>query len=295
MSLFKKQGKKEENEEIKKEAVSEISEQKPKAEEGRRFFCVIEQIFQFPEDDGVKVIGVIHGTIRLDDVIYITTLHKSVIMAVADGLQTVVNGELQELTEATDIKVAILFHSVKERGEIDQFSVLSNIRPQEKLEADRAVENPALAGLLYEFERMNEDPVFFNWFLSSIAHAKFITPVKLSRKLVKNEDGKTAHVQKETEIAFRMLESKLDEESCVLPVFTDWSELAKWQVFVSEAGSIETWVTSFPECVAITDRPACDGFLINPFGEHQCLINKRIIELITKSDGYQREFCGKTD
>lgn len=258
-----------------------------KATPGRFYFVVEEKVFKKNGYEEV-VSGNLHGTVSVDDEIYILQPGGVTTRTVVKGLETKTEDTVNEVQSASDMPVRILLDRTV--NEISQFSVITNVCPQEKVDVNSAVENPIIAGLLYEFGRFTRVPAYVNRTFYAIAHGHFLTPILLSKPLMKKEDGTTV-AGEGTAIGFAMLPNQHNTDEKLLPVFTDWEELNKWTgAPKNKEGKVETLIVKFPDITAITRPENCGGFVINPFSKNQILMNKGLIQMITQSEGYQKEF-----
>ena len=89
------------------------------------------------------------------------------------------------------------------------------------------------------------------------SHARFITPIKMDQEPQINENG-MAVIPKDTKIGFYMLKSAVkltgtpeDKDSMVLPLFTDWTALRRWEGLAKDGQKIHTQVLTFQDVYAM--------------------------------------------
>lgn len=263
------------------------------ANHDRRFFYMVEDRFALKNGSQCVVVGNIHGTIRVDDAIYILSPHGTTTVTIVRGLEHYVNGAPETLKSAVDQTVSILLDMKKE--DIELYSIITSIRPQAQIDVNEAVENPIVAGLLYETQKFGKQQDYFSWLIYCTAHGHYLMPVIMGQRPAANGDG-TATFEKNSCISFPTLRSPNDPNKEIFPVFTDWTELYKWNAAPKgPEGKIETMILRFPDLAAMMVGDTFDGFVINPFSDNRFWFDRSLVEHIVSMEGYQKEFGdGKT-
>jgi hypothetical protein len=258
------------------------------ANNDRRFFYMVEDCFALKNGTQCVVVGTIHGNIRTEDAIYILSPHKGTTVTIVRGLERYINGVPHTVTSAADQPVSLLLDMKKE--DIEPYSVITSIRPQLKANVNEAVENPMVAGLLYETSRFGHKQEYFSWLIYYVAHGHYLMPVILSQQPTANGDG-TATFEKDSSISFPSLSSPNDPHKIIFTAFTDWPELYKWTAAPKNPdGKISTMIFRFPDIVALMKNDSCDGFVINPFSDNRFWFDRALVEHIVGMEGYQKEF-----
>lgn len=291
MGLFDKFKNKKKSEENTEPAVSFESPNETEAHaanDNRRFFYVVEDKFAMKNENEVVVVGDVHGTIRVGDAIYILQPNGTTTLSMVKAMERMIEGTMLQMQTATDTHVSLLLEMKKE--DIAIFSVITSIRPQFQVDVKHAVENPAVAALMYGLPKYSGNNEFFNWLMNAIAHGHYITPIQISKEITRNEDG-TATAEKGATIGFSMLRNPKNPAESVMPIFTDWTELHKWEKAPkNEHGNVETMILRFQDVVTVTKPDSFGGFVINPFSQNQMFVTKQLIQAVVSSEGYQREF-----
>ncbi len=257
-----------------------------------RFTLVVESATSMLDGSGVVVTGNVHGTASVGDSVYIISLNNQIITSKIVSIETVVSEKMTLADQATDAPAQLQL-DITDAKLAARFSVVSNVRPQTQININEAVENPACAGLIRELPQFQKDNVFFGMLIYALAHAHFITPLKMQGEPIKTENG-TETFSKDTQIGFYMLKSQIPvaegEGDMILPVFTDWNELHNWKSLSENGEKVRTMILTFKNIVSIVSAPNFAGFVVNPFSKGTMTINKKLIETIVSMPGYQKEF-----
>lgn len=269
-----------------KETVTTTSEKT--ANDGRRFTFVVEDTFQLLDNQGIVVVGNLHGKIAVEDAVYIMHPNGQITLSVINGIE-INKGETAQTAE--DQPIAIKLSDIKDKAQIQKYTVLTSIRPQTAVDVNKAVENGQLLGLSMEFPRFNQDPNFMSLFVYVACHAHFITPVHINKEPERKGDG-TAVFTKDTKMGFLSLTHPSDETKRHLPIFTDWKALRKWENMFNQERVPKVMVVSFPDVVALVKKDL-SGAILNPFGPVPVLLSDEYIEKITSLEGYRAEFINK--
>lgn len=224
-----------------------------------RFTFLTEQIFSI-RNIGVVAVGEVSGKVCVGDLVYLYHPGIPLTAAKIDKLE-LAPGEAAN--EAENREAALYFENMKMEN-IRRFTVISNILPQRLLDADQAVENAGLLGLLPGYAKFDGDPDYRNLLSYCAAHANFLMAV--SAPTVSNKDGVSA-----------------------VPVFTDRQALLRWQDVFDGSNLPRTAVQTFGQAAAISFN-GNDGVVINPFDEAPVFFSNDFIKKIMDSAGYRRGF-----
>lgn len=256
-------------------------------EDGRRFSILIEGVTPVLSGDGVVASGNVNGTVKTGDHVYIlypNGMHEGTVK----GLEAMVEDKLSITEEATDTRVNIQLE-VADPSDIRLMMLITSVHPVEKFDPAIPMENPYLAGLLYEAEKHKEDKSFVSIMSFLLAHANFITPMQVQPL----EDGKT-------KMGFFMLPAQKPEEGKMpskfyFPVFTDFEALSKWTALTKQGNKVPTTIMTFKNVVdAIKPEPVV-GFIVNPFNKNMVIATDALVQSILNSDGYKRDFGVKEE
>lgn len=267
---------------------------------GRRFSVIIEGITTMLDGNGSIITGQLFGKIVKGDKVYVYMATVPAIECEVQAVEATIDGRSAIVEEAEDTTVSLQL-TLPDDANIKKYAIISNIAPQEKLDPRVSVENPALAGIINGMTAHGTDNTFHATVAYWVSHARFITPIKMDKEPEINEQG-MAVIAKDTKIGFYMLKSAVkltgtpeDKDSMVLPLFTDWTALRRWEGLVKDGQKIHTQVLTFQDVYSMLKRgDAYVGIAINPFNKIPCTLPMPYLDTITGTPGYQAEF-GKKD
>lgn len=267
---------------------------------GRRFSVIIEGITTMLDGNGSIITGQLFGKIVKGDKVYVYMATVPAIECEVQAVEATIDGRSAIVDEAEDTTVSLQL-TLPDDANIKKYAIISNIAPQEKLDPRVSVENPALAGIINGMTAHGTDNTFHATVAYWVSHARFITPIKMDKEPEINEQG-MAVIAKDTKIGFYMLKSAVkltgtpeDKDSMVLPLFTDWTALRRWEGLVKDGQKIHTQVLTFQDVYSMLKRgDAYVGIAINPFNKIPCTLPMPYLDTITGTPGYQAEF-GKKD
>lgn len=271
----------EETEETDKEAeaVKITVEENGEAEDDkdRRFVLMVENTYQLEDENGVVVVGNLHGKMKKGDKIYVLFPNNRMVISRAEELEI---GPGRRVTEAEDDKVALQIFDVKEKKQIPPFSVITNIKPNPSTQTGRELENPLLLGLSMEYPTLGQKPAYNMLLIDLLCHTKYVVPAAINTT--------SAAPGKGPQIQFPMLPDPINEKRIVLPVFTDWNALSRWEGIFNENHPEHSVVMSFQDAVS-----ACQGrgVLLNPMGPMPIHVTAENIQQITNTESYKKEFA----
>lgn len=291
MGLFKK---KEEN------IAVEDTDVTATVDAGRRFSVIIEGITTMLDGNGSIITGQLFGKIVKGDKVYVYMATAKAIECEVQAVEATIDGRSAIVDEAEDTTVSLQL-TLPDDANIKKYAIISNIAPQEKLDPRVSIENPALAGIINGMTAHGTDNTFHATVAYWASHARFITPIKMDQEPQINENG-MAVIPKDTKIGFYMLKSAVkltgtpeDKDSMVLPLFTDWTALRRWEGLAKDGQKIHTQVLTFQDVYAMIKRgDVYAGIAINPFNKIPCTLPVPYLDTITGTPGYQKEF-GKKD
>ncbi len=290
MGLFKK---KEEN------IAVEDTDVTASVDSGRRFSVIIEGITTMLDGNGSIVTGQLFGKIAKGDKVYVYMATVAPIECEVQAVEATIEGRSVIVDEAEDTTVSLQL-TLPDDANIKKYAVVSNVAPQPNLDPRVSVENAALAGIINGMSAHADDNTFHATVAYWASHARFITPIKMDVEPEINENG-VATIKKDTKIGFYMLKSSVrltgtpeGKDSMVLPLFTDWTALRRWEGLAKNGDKIHTQVVSFQDVYAMLKRgDAYAGIAINPFNKVPCTLPLTYLDTITGTPGYQAEFGPK--
>jgi len=222
--------------------------------------------------------GDVYGTVKKEDVTVLFKDGKVSHLKVAKLIDSTGN----DCESVTDAYAKIGFENI-DKGDDFKYALITNIDFQIESDVNKAVENPYILGLLYEYDNNYNDEDFINLFFREMVMSHYLLPVRMSEDF--KGSGSTV-LKKDTKIDIYGIE--LQGGINALPVFTDWVALKKWSDMGVANWKMETIIESFPDIVGFLKGEG--GFIINPYGPQSFYMNSENINNIVNSSGYQSQF-----
>jgi len=294
MGLFDKKKKK--PEEAKEDIKLEDADVSGNVDTSRRFSIVVGQVTTMLDGNGSIVSGQLYGKILKGDTVYIYQLGDRVMECQVQAIEAKQEEKSVITDEAENTSVSLQLN-LPDDVLIKKFAVITNLKPQDKVDPKVSIENPALAGIVNGMVAYGKDKVFHSILAYWMTHGHFITPIKMDKEPQLNEKGQ-AVIAKDTKIGFYMLKSPVkfqgtpeDKESIVFPLFTDWDSLKKWSNLSKDGQRIHTQILSFQDVYKMIKKgDAYSGIVINPFNQVPCTLPIAYLDSVTAVPAYQNEF-----
>lgn len=242
----------------------------------RRFTMLVDQAFQLEGDEGILVVGDVFGKIKQGDHIYVLTPNNRMVATTVDEMEI---GPGTAATEAENDKIAIKIADIKRKEMVPPLTVVTNIVPNPDAKEGKEIENPLLLGMTMEYPVRGQEPTYNNLLIFLMCHTRFVVPASITAV----SEAKGAPQQ----VRFPTLPDMNDTGRQLLPVFTDWQALSRWEGLFDEEHPEKSVIMTFPEAVAICKG---DGIVINPFGPMTIVITAENIKQIVNLDSYKKEF-----
>lgn len=231
------------------------------------------------KDEGsILLEGDVYGTVKKEDVTVLFKDGKVSHLKVAKLIDSTGN----DCESVTDAYAKIGFEDI-DKGDDFKYALITNIDFQIESDVNKAVENPYILGLLYEYDNNYNDEDFINLFFREMVMSHYLLPVRMSEDF--KGSGSTV-LKKDTKIDIYGIE--LQGGINALPVFTDWTALKNWSDKGATNWKMETIIESFPDIVGFLKGEG--GFIINPYGPQSFYMNSENINNIVNSSGYQSQF-----
>ena len=231
------------------------------------------------KDEGsILLEGDVYGTVKKEDVTVLFKDGKVSHLKVSKLIDSTGN----DCESVTDAYAKIGFENI-DKGEDFKYALITNIDFQIESDVNKAVENPYILGLLYEYDNNCNDEDFINLFFREMVMSHYLLPVRMSEDF--KGSGSTV-LKKDTKIDIYGIE--LQGGINALPVFTDWTALKNWSDKGPANWKMETIIESFPDIVGFLKGEG--GFIINPYGPQSFYMNSENINNIVNSSGYQSQF-----
>ena len=231
------------------------------------------------KDEGsILLVGDVYGTVKKEDVTVLFKDGKVSHLKIAKLIDSTGN----DCESVTDAYAKIGFENI-DKGDDFKYALITNIDFQIESDVNKAVENPYILGLLYEYDNNCNDEDFINLFFREMVMSHYLLPVRMSEDF--KGSGSTV-LKKDTKIDIYGIE--LQGGINALPVFTDWTALKNWSDKGATNWKMETIIESFPDIVGFLKGEG--GFIINPYGPQSFYMNSENINNIVNSSGYQSQF-----
>ena len=228
------------------------------------------------KDTGSIVLeGYVHGTVSKEEVTVLFKDGKVSHLKVAKLIDSTGN----DCESVTDAYAKIGFENI-DKGDDFKYALITNIDFQIESDVNKAVENPYIFGLLYEYDNYYKDE---NLFFREMVSAHYLLPIHMSGDF--KGSGETV-LKKDTKINIYGI--NLEGGVTALPVFTDWTALKNWADKGPANWKQETIIVRFPDILGCLKNEG--GFIINPYGPQSFYMNSENINNIVNSSGYQSQF-----
>lgn len=255
----------------------------------RRFTLVVDDVLQFPDEEGVRVMGFVHGQVHTGDNIYLFQPNGQIIATTVDAVNIEVQGSSQS---ANNQSVVIHIRAAKSTNDLSPLTVITNIEPQMTFDINTPVENPQLLGLLNAYAQKSDNQSFMNLLCYALCHARYLAPFHSDTDFPAAHNGKITLPQGATLSFFRLPHADGSGKQDI-PVFTDWTALAACKDAFALENPPKTMVLTFPD-VATMAQHAQEDVIINPLSSTAFSLNLETINKITNLQAYRDEF-GQND
>lgn len=230
------------------------------------------------DEGSILLEGDVYGTVKKEDVTVLFKDGKVSHLKIARLIDSAGN----DCESVTDAYANIGFESI-DKGDDFKYALITNIDFQIESDVNKAVENPYILGLLYEYDNNYNDEDFINLFFREMVMSHYLLPVRMSEDF--KGSGSTV-LKKDTKIDIYGIE--LQGGINALPVFTDWTALKNWADKGPANWKQETIIVRFPDILGCLKNEG--GFIINPYGPQSFYMNSENINNIVNSSGYQSQF-----
>ncbi|MBO4241686.1 MAG: SseB family protein [Clostridiales bacterium] len=247
--------------------------------EGRRFFLVVEDQDGFETD--VKIVGNLHGTMKVDDKVFIYKPDYKVTPAVVKEIEDCEGDESTKSSDPKSRRVTVTL-AVPVPETIPEFSVVASSKPDTTGDKKIPAENPALLGLSMEYKRFSKEHKFTEALMTAILNGKFL--VAGMPKEEQNADGKKA-------LSLISLNDPRAKNGIMLPIFTDPAALAMWKELMKREKKPVVLVMDFKDAVKQTSAKSMD-FIINPYGPAPMKLPREVIDRITNTPDFKNWASG---
>ena len=267
-----------------------------KVDTSNRFFVLVEGVTSMLDGNGSIISGQLYGQLHKGDQVYLYQANAQVAECEIQAVEALVEEKTSIVDEAENTSVSLQLNLPDEVA-VRKYAVITNLKPQEKVDPRVSIENPALAGIINGMVKFGKDNGFHATLAYWLSHGHFITPIKMDIEPELNENG-VAKISKDTKIGFYMLKSQIkltgtpeDKDSLVLPLFTDWASLRRWKNLAKDGQRVHTQILSFQDVYGMLKRGnVYSGIAVNPFNEVPCTLPIPYLDTITNTPGYKNDF-----
>ena len=267
-----------------------------KVDTSNRFFVLVEGVTSMLDGNGSIISGQLYGQLHKGDQVYLYQANAQVAECEIQAVEALVEEKTSIVDEAENTSVSLQLNLPDEVA-VRKYAVITNLKPQEKVDPRVSIENPALAGIINGMVKFGKDNGFHATLAYWLSHGHFITPIKMDIEPELNENG-VAKISKDTKIGFYMLKSQIkltgtpeDKDSLVLPLFTDWVSLRRWKNLAKDGQRVHTQILSFQDVYGMLKRGnVYSGIAVNPFNEVPCTLPIPYLDTITNTPGYKNDF-----
>lgn len=263
-----------------------IKEQSCTNDENRRFVMLIEEAFPAQGNDGIVTVGIMHGTIKNGDAVYLLEPGDRICMVNVIGLAIQDGGKMKPVEEAADRITGVKIYDIAGREKVAKYAVLTSVKPQLDRGEPASIENPYVLGLSFGYRKFIRDTDFFDVFISELLMTNVLVSV------LRGKDGDAVLSKSDQPGRRDML------------VFTD-----KFQLMLgdrSKLGNPEN--TSIPEnvgdhneaprvaalrfvdCIDMVCSPdsKIQGIALNSYGSAFIELSREMLDTIYQSGEFQR-------
>lgn len=245
--------------------------------ENRSFIFVVEDIEEIEKSDAVALIGKTHGTMCVDDAIYIYNGKHKIQMSGIAGIQTSPGESVEEVSDAA---AAIKVNGIKKEN-LNPFPVLSSIAPQIRIDENENLENPRLSGLLMERQNFRENEEFTEELAEELSESHFLMAIYFDAegKQISGQPGKTVEVDDKI-MSIPLMTAPEDDGKRIVPIFTNWDAIQRWREVYDEEKPQVMIVNLFD---ARTMAKGMDGEItVNPLSEEELRLPLEKLDKILK-------------
>lgn len=259
--------------------------------EGRRAYMMVTECVE-AQEKFLKIKGKLYGELHKDDLLYIYrpggTVIETKVSNIAPVAEEIAEDEVPESVEAVKncpvvitVDVDALKLGVVPSKIAPKCSVASSIKPVSVVDKNTPVENPALLGMSLRYADFREDKDYIRTFFRHVVNARFIIVGHVDSENVDGEGKKR----------LRLISTKKEDGTVVLPIFTDLAALSAWkEIFADEENKPQVVVVTYPELVKLTEKEQM-GFVINRFGPIAIEISRVITDKLVNSEAFKSQFA----
>lgn len=257
-----------------------IKEQSYTNDESRRCFMMVEEAFPAKDNEGIVTVGMMRGTIKNGDAVYLLEPGDQIRMVNVIGLAVEESGEMKPVEEAKNRITGVKIYDIAGKKNVAKYAVLSSVKPQMNRKDPSSIENPYVWGLSYGYQKFIKDKDYFNLFISELLMANVLVPM---------QRGKEGYA-----VIGRPGESGRGD----MLVFTDkiqlmlgdWNKNGAQENAGDQQSGPRVAVMRFADCIdtVCSQNGNISCIVCNAYGQHAVILSKKILDTIYQSDEFQR-------
>ncbi len=252
-----------------------IKEQSYTNDENRRFVMMVEEAFPAQGNDGVITVGMMRGTIKNGDAVYLLEPGDRICMVNVIGLAIQNGSEMKPVEEAANQITGVKIYDIRGRSKVAKYAVLTSVKPQMNRKDPSAIENPYIWGLSFGYRKYMKAADYFDIFISELLMTNVLVPMH------KGEDG------------YAVL-SRPNRQSGGgdLLVFTDKYQLllGDWTKLGDQENELQIAAMSFAECIDMicSQKGQTKGIALNAYAKFPIILSEEMLDTIYQSGEFQR-------
>ncbi len=154
-----------------------IKEQSYTNDENRRFVMMVEEAFPAKDNDGIVTVGMMRGTIKNGDAVYLLEPGDRICMVNVIGLAVQDGGQMKPVEEAANRVTGVKIYDIAGREKVAKYAVLTSVKPQLDRGDPASIENPYVLGLSFGYRKFIRNTDFFDIFISELLMSNVLVPV----------------------------------------------------------------------------------------------------------------------
>lgn len=251
-----------------------IKEKSCTNDENRRFVMLIEEAFPAQGKDGIVTVGMMYGTIKNGDTVYLIEPGDQICMVNVIGLAVQDDGKMEPVEEAANRLTGVKIYDISGRDKVAKYAVLTSVKPQSNRKDPSAIENPYVWGLSSGYKKFIKDTDYFNILVSELLMTNVLVP------MYKEEEGYAAISRTDSS-------GKVD-----LLVFTDNYEMLSgdWKKVIEREDDLQITVMRFTDCIGMicSQNKKTAGIAVNAYGEFSLILSEEMLYMLYRSGEFQR-------
>ena len=229
-----------------------------------RYSLLVDEVLTIG-DNRVAVRGKLYGSAKASDQVY---MYQPAGVS-SDRIDRIVDDE-----EDPDIKILYL-RNLRSKTQLAKYDVISNVAPMKRKTKRSLVENPYLVGLMMARNEHEGEKLFDDILKHQVESSIFLLPMHI-RGDYKEKDGKLS-LGADSQLAFPTLHNNdVKDEDTMLPLFTDWSALERWQDLFVGGEKPKTLEVRLNDAIGLVNDNTT-GIVINPYGPKHLSLPARIL------------------